>query len=82
VVLPETSPEQALVLAERIRASVESSEFDPGGGRPPEHITVSIGVTSLKAGLKDAEELVKMADKALYEAKDTGRNKVCVYGNL
>jgi diguanylate cyclase (GGDEF)-like protein len=44
----------------------------------PIHLTVSIGVTTLKNKDTSIDMLLNQADKALYEAKKTGRNKVCV----
>lgn len=70
VLCPETGPEQALTLAERIRAQVASGEF-PGQRR----MSVSIGVATLAPG-ETAESLVKRADAALYESKRGGRNRV------
>jgi diguanylate cyclase (GGDEF)-like protein len=41
--------------------------------------TVSVGVSTLSSDLKTTEELIYKADKALYQAKNSGRNKVCTY---
>lgn len=70
VLCPETTLEQALALAERIRAQVEAEEY-PGHRR----VTVSLGVATLAPG-ESAEALVKRADTALYQSKNSGRNKV------
>lgn len=67
---PETSLEQALALAERIRSGVES-----GGFVGHRRMTVSIGVAALAPG-ESAEALVKRADEALYLCKNEGRNRV------
>ena len=75
--LPETDKDGALIVAERIRKSVE--EHTINAYDESVNITVSIGVTSfLKEGNDSAKELVERADKALYEAKNLGRNKVCM----
>ncbi|MBI5189237.1 MAG: diguanylate cyclase [Nitrospirae bacterium] len=79
VILPETDIEKAATLAERIRAAVEAELMDPGEGRPKTHITVSIGVASMTEYVRKPEELVRMADSALYDAKAGGRNRVCRY---
>ena len=78
VLLPETAQADALVMAERLRASLDSlvlaePEFPLGS-----HITISIGVATLPDHALDADGLLSMADKALYEAKGSGRN--CVVG--
>lgn len=74
--LPEVAPRQAVLVAERLRAKVESTTFaELGGGS----VTVSIGVAGA-AGADadaDAELLYKRADEELYRAKNTGRNRVC-----
>ena len=75
--LPETDKDGALIVAERIRKSVE--EHTINAYDESVNITVSIGVTSfVKEGNDSAKELVERADKALYEAKNLGRNKVCM----
>lgn len=65
----------AVALAERIRALVEASEIPYDGKRI--RVTISIGVSSWEPTLKDNfEELVRLADDALYGAKEEGRNRV------
>jgi len=73
VVLPGTGLAAAMETAERLRRRIESSNFS---GLP---ITMSIGVSALpEIKVNDAESLLVAADRALYEAKRTGRNKVCL----
>jgi len=75
VILPQTGSGDALVLAERIRSGIEKMKIEYDG----EEInrTVSIGLVSLKKGeSKSTEQLLNLADQALYKAKETGRNKV------
>jgi diguanylate cyclase (GGDEF)-like protein len=67
--LPETSPAEAMVVAERIRAEVESTLVQPG-------CTVSIGVASSVHGEATIDTVLSRADQALYAAKDAGRNCV------
>ena len=76
---------QALVAAERMRASIESYEFSivrQGVPNGVHHITVSIGVSSFPDDSWDPIELVEMADSALYRAKREGRNRVAAYRDL
>jgi diguanylate cyclase (GGDEF)-like protein/PAS domain S-box-containing protein len=70
VVLPETDESEAMLVAERIRESVE--RHDCQGHR----VTVSIGVSTFKAGVPTSEQFIAAADRALYEAKRGGRNRV------
>ena len=76
---------QALIAAERMRASIESYEFSivrQAAVRETHHITVSIGVASFPTDSSDPIELVEMADSALYRAKREGRNRVAAYRDL
>jgi len=75
LVLPDTDLEGARILAERIRAAVDAVVFEPEGFQG----TVSIGVSQWAKGTESWESLVSQADQALYEAKETGRNRVCVW---
>lgn len=67
------------VLGERLRARVEQENFDYQGTRLP--VTISVGIAALpEANVSAAVDLVSHADKALYEAKRSGRNRVCLHG--
>ncbi len=80
IVLPATWPAQAVSIAERIRAAVESGEFSADTSSVPVRATVSVGVACYPLDGEDAEALVHAADLALYRAKAEGRNRVGVAG--
>lgn len=75
-VLPDTAIDAAKAVAERVRERVQSEPFKINNGSLTINITVSIGVTSRRAGDSAPELLFKRADRALYQAKETGRNRV------
>ncbi|HWQ10767.1 MAG TPA: sensor domain-containing diguanylate cyclase, partial [Holophaga sp.] len=76
IILPLTAEEQSRVLAERLRTLIAGAHFVHGG--EAFSITVSIGVATLFAGaLTKRKDLLEKADKALYQAKNLGRNQVC-----
>ena len=79
-VLPQTSAEQALDVAERLRQIVERAEFTRAHGLPL-HITLSIGVTTLTDRSSNIDTLLGQADSALYRAKSGGRNQVRVFSH-
>jgi len=75
IALPETGIRGAFEVAEKIRANLERTAFIFGG---EEHfMTASIGVSEYRHG--DTEDtLLQRADHAMYRAKETGRNRVCL----
>lgn len=75
IVLAETKLQAACSLAERIRMIVEEHEFKFEGKIIP--VTLSLGVTELDTSVESSESLIKRADHALYNAKNSGRNRVC-----
>ena len=84
-VLPETSLGGALFVAERMKDAINQLDL-PHSGSPFGHITASFGIASAlpthRVATRDIPEsspltLVDAADRALYEAKDSGRNRVC-----
>ncbi len=77
-ILPETGTEKAFVVAERLRKNIESMKIDYEGEIIP--VTMSFGVASLDIENDVSKnDLIKKADSALYQAKETGRNKCCLY---
>lgn len=75
VILPETTALQALEVAQRMRASIAQAA---GLKR---QVTISLGITELGQREGNPKELLEEADQALYEAKHSGRNRVCVFGD-
>jgi diguanylate cyclase (GGDEF)-like protein len=73
VILPETDINGALKCAEKLRVSVATISSLK---RP---ITISLGIAVLKEDIYNPETLLPQADQALYEAKKTGRNRICIY---
>jgi diguanylate cyclase (GGDEF)-like protein/PAS domain S-box-containing protein len=76
ILLPETDSRRALEVGERVRQAVAASEVPVEGDRPL-HLTASIGATALRGDDTDIDVLLGRADKALYAAKEAGRNRVC-----
>ena len=76
ILLPETPPEQAFEIAERIRRTVAASAFDVETSSEPIRATVSIGVAGYPRDGLDTNELIHQADLAVYRAKLQGRNRV------
>ena len=75
VILPETEPEGAMLLAERLRQKVESAVFS--GPTGDLKVTISVGVCTMPVNQPEsATEMIKMADEALYVCKRNGRNRV------
>lgn len=75
--LPNKTCEQLYALAEEIRWKIEKEKIYHQGGLPSSNITVSIGFSQMHPTEKHAaSELLERADKALYDAKKQGRNKV------
>lgn len=77
-ILPETPEEPALEVAQRLRVALNAVAVPTEGDGPDIHFTVSIGLTSLSGERDSLDALMQRADKALYLAKNSGKNKVCV----
>jgi diguanylate cyclase (GGDEF)-like protein len=74
VMLPETSANRAIEVAERIRLGVENTSFSADGDRVSS--TLSIGISCFPDDSGDSEDIINRADQALYESKRKGRNTV------
>ena len=79
IVLPEQSVEAATAIADRLRRSVEDLGVPHGAGTQAGVVTISAGVAAFQ-GAGSADDLLKQADAALYEAKEAGRNTVRAHG--
>ena len=80
ILLPQTGIDEAKIVAERLRSAVENTKLDieTPEGKKELNITISVGLSELD--IKDMpEDLYMKADNALYQAKEQGRNRVCVY---
>jgi diguanylate cyclase len=71
--MPETSTSEAKIVAEKMRRKIEESPFN--FKKEPVQITVSFGISEFAEG-ESADDVFSRADRALYEAKNKGRNQV------
>ena len=77
LVAAETSKEQAMELAEKLRKAVESHPFPVG--KETTQVTISVGVATFPQDSSTMLDLIAKADQALYAAKSRGRNQVVAY---
>lgn len=73
IIVPESTPDEAVLLAERIRKKISMIKFSSYS------VTVSIGVCHSSLDIKTMKDIINGADKALYEAKRSGKNRVVVF---
>ena len=76
ILLPETPPDQAYEIADRIRRAVAARRFEVETSSEPIRATISMGIASFPRDGDDMNELVHQADLAVYRAKLQGRNRV------
>lgn len=79
ILLPQTTLQEAGVLADRIRRRIIGTQFPHGKSQPLAAVTVSIGLSSFSPSLDSAEAIVRAADRALYHAKSHGKNRAYAY---
>jgi diguanylate cyclase (GGDEF)-like protein len=80
ILLPHADISSTEQITERVRAKLAEITVAPGQAgiaETPLQVTVSIGVATMTTSRRDLDELIAAADHALYQAKNTGRNKVC-----
>ena len=75
IILPSRDKDRAYKIADELRQKIDKSRIILR--KHETHVTVSIGLASFPEDSDDAEELIRKADKAMYEAKNKGRNQVC-----
>lgn len=76
ILMPGTSAEDAAKAAEQLRGKIQTHAFQYDSKRIP--VTSSLGVAELQGDLDTASDLIKSADKCLYDSKQSGRNRVTV----
>jgi len=77
--LPNTTLEDALLSAERVRETIANMSLEIAGQVLSNPITISVGVATITDGMSGIDDLLRKADIALYRAKNNGRNCVSVY---
>lgn len=85
VALPNTRLDDALEVADRLRLAIQSAEFNTGpyaNSSNDPAVTVSVGVAAYEQTCKSLDLLLDRADKAMYKAKNAGRNQVRVWDGV
>ncbi len=78
IIFPETSRQEALGACERLREQIFNQPFEREEIQPLGRLTVSVGLAGFPHDATTPAELIRAADLALYEAKRTGKNRVCL----
>jgi diguanylate cyclase (GGDEF)-like protein len=71
---------EAAVIADRIRHRVSTTEFPHGSAQPLGHVTISVGVSTITKNIDTSENIIAAADRALYQAKSHGKDRIEFYG--
>jgi diguanylate cyclase (GGDEF)-like protein len=79
IILADSDRVGAFLAADRLREVVEEEPFEGGQQQPLGKVTLSLGISTYPEHGSNVEELLDRADKALYCAKKTGRNKTIIY---
>ncbi|AOT69018.1 diguanylate cyclase [Geosporobacter ferrireducens] len=82
IILPNTTEEQAISIAERVRTTIECTSFEGEENLPKGSLTVSVGVSVFPAKAKTKTELINSSDDALYRAKFFNKNRVEIYTSI
>jgi diguanylate cyclase (GGDEF)-like protein len=78
VILPGLNKKDSIFIANKLHEIIESYNFPKQKQQPSGNLTISIGVANLPEDTTDGKILLQLADQALYKAKESGRNKVCI----
>jgi len=82
ILLPQTGISEAGAIADRIRHRVSTTEFPHGKAQPLGHVTISVGVSTFTKNVDTSENIIAAADRALYQAKSMGKDRVEFYGEM
>jgi diguanylate cyclase (GGDEF)-like protein len=80
VILPATELEKGRIAAQRFQTAIDKHTFSGFPENSREKVTVSIGIAAYPTNTQQEQELIKKSDEALYQAKRTGKNKICLSG--
>jgi len=80
ILLPQTAMSEAGVIADRIRHRVSTTHFPHGKTQPLGRVTISVGVSTFTKNIDSPENIIAAADRALYQAKSLGKDRVEFYG--
>jgi diguanylate cyclase (GGDEF)-like protein len=79
ILLPQTALAEAGVIADRIRHRVNTTHYPHGKSQPLGRVTISVGVSTFSAIINTSENIIAAADRALYQAKSLGKDRVEFY---
>jgi diguanylate cyclase (GGDEF)-like protein len=79
ILLPQTSVAEAGVIAERMRQKVAETVYPHGKSQPMGRVSISIGISTFAKNIDTAESVIAAADRALYNAKSRGKNRIEFY---
>ena len=79
ILLPQTSVTEAGVIAERMRQKVTETDYPYGKSQPMGTVSISIGISTFARHIDTAESVIAAADRALYNAKRLGKNRIDFY---
>lgn len=78
IIMPQTEKKEAFLIAERLRLDIEKRHFAHEEILPQKKLTVSIGLSSYPENADSTSSLISSSDKALYQAKNKGKNNTCL----
>jgi len=81
ILLPQTAVSEAGAIADRIRQRVATADFPHGKTQPLGRVSISIGVSTFSPLVNTPENIIAAADRALYQAKSMGKDRVVFYGD-
>jgi diguanylate cyclase (GGDEF)-like protein len=78
IILPSTSKKHAQIVGEKLRRYIESFPFQGRDTQPTGKLTISLGISTYPDDGQERSRLIQRADEAMYQAKNSGRNRVCI----
>ena len=80
VIFADAGAQEAFLLADRLRKAVEETPLSGDNLEPVGPVTISIGLALMPDHGTDFNALIELADRAMYRAKDAGRNRIVTWG--